>query len=62
MEKHWVIKVSSWGTLYAIGTEEQAEEWRGHKASWEHSPAQKREATEQEKTEHEYRRLSDLLG
>ena len=46
--RHWVIEVPAWGTLYAIGTEEQAETWRRHKANWEQSVARKREATEKE--------------
>jgi len=59
--KHWTITVSSWGTLYAIGTEEQAEEWRRHKARWEQSTAQTREATKEEIEEKNFRKLSDLL-
>ena len=60
--KHWVIKVHSWGTLFAIGTEEQAEEWRRHKARWERSIATKREATESEVVEGKFEKLSDLIS
>ena len=59
--KHWVIDVSSWGTLYAIGTEEKAEEWRKHKARWEQSVARKRLATRQEIEEFKFESLSDLI-
>lgn len=39
--KYWRIEVATWGTLYAIGTEEQAETWRAAKANWERSIAKK---------------------
>ncbi len=60
MKKHWVIEVPAWGTLYAIGTEAQAEEWRRHKANWEHSVARKREATKEEVEENEFTQLNTL--
>jgi hypothetical protein len=37
----WMIAVGSWGVRRMECTEEEAEEWRSHKANWEHSPAQK---------------------
>jgi hypothetical protein len=46
---HWVITVNGWGTRYAIGTEQQAEEWRAHKANWERGVAIKRLASEKER-------------
>jgi hypothetical protein len=48
VEEHWIIEVPAWGTHYGIGTEDQAEEWRKHKARWEQSIARKRRATLQE--------------
>lgn len=60
-KKHWIIDVKSWGILYGIGTEEEAEEWRKHKASWEHSVAIKRQATPKEIEQHEWRSLEALL-
>lgn len=51
---HWVIRVSNWGTFYALGTEAQAEEWRAHKANWEHGIAEKRRATAEEITMNEF--------
>lgn len=62
MKKYWIIEVVAWGTLYAIGTEEQAEEWRRHKANWEQCIARKREASPQEMKEHAFEQLDDLLG
>ena len=59
--KHWVIEVPAWGTLYAIGTEAQAEEWRVHKARWERSVARKREATEEERNRKNFESLTNLL-
>lgn len=60
-KEHWVIAVSSWGTLYAIGTEQEAEEWRCHKARWEGSVAIKRLATEKEIDSEDFINLSELL-
>lgn len=31
----WSIDITNWGTLFAFGTEAEAEEWRVHKALWE---------------------------
>lgn len=59
--EHWVISVASWGTLYAVGTEAQAEIWRGAKANWERSVAKKRLATDEEKQTKEFDDLSQLL-
>lgn len=53
-QEHWIIDVASWGVLFAIGSEEQAEEWRRHKANWEHSVVRKRKATEEEIKEHAF--------
>lgn len=61
-EKHWVIKVSCWGTIYAVGTEVQAEEWRAHKADWEGCPAHKRLATDEEISTHNFDKLADFLN
>lgn len=47
-EEHWVIYVTRWGTFFGIGTEEQAENWRKHKANYEQSVATKRKATDEE--------------
>jgi len=41
--KYWKITVARWGTAYLRGSEEQAEEWRRHKASWEQAVATKAE-------------------
>lgn len=60
-EKYWVIHVVDWGTLYAKGTEEQAEEWRRHKANWEGCVAKKRLATEGEMDTHKFKSLSELI-
>lgn len=62
----WIIEVPAWGILYAIGTEEQAEEWRCHKANYEQSVARKRVATEKEVREYNledgrWKLLSNLL-
>lgn len=38
---YWRIDVLCWGTVYAVGTEAQAEEWRAHKARWEGCVARK---------------------
>ena len=59
--KYWTIEVNNWGTLFAKGTEEQAEEWRKAKANWEHSIARKREATQEEIKSNEFSNLEDLL-
>lgn len=59
---HWVIEVRDWGTLYARGSESQAEEWRAHKAAWEHAVATKRPATADEIRDHPFSELRDLLG
>lgn len=59
--KYWVIECPAWGTLYATGTEAQAEEWRIHKANWEGSIARKRQATQQEIAGRKYRDLTGLL-
>ena len=58
---YWAINVHSWGTLYAIGTEAEAEEWRRHKSNWEQSVATKRLATEEEVKKEKFDKLSDLL-
>jgi len=58
---HWIIEVPAWGTLYAIGTEQEAEEWRAHKANWEHSIARKRIASEEEIKSHQFEDLNNLL-
>lgn len=47
-ETIWHIDVASWGSILFEGTEEEAEEWRRHKARWEQSVARKRLATEDE--------------
>lgn len=59
--ERWVIKVASWGTLYAIGTEAQAETWRGAKANWERSVATKRLATKEEILLQKFDDLGELL-
>lgn len=46
--QHWVITVNGWGVRYCTGTEQQAEEWRAHKARWEHGVGRKRLATKEE--------------
>ncbi len=61
VNKHWVIDVASWGTMYMIGTEEQAEEMRRHKARWEQSVATKRLADAQEIKSEDWKLLSDYL-
>lgn len=58
-QRYWKITVSGWGTLFARGSEEQAEEWRSHKANWEHAVARKFEVTES--ASEEWERLEDLL-
>lgn len=58
--EHWVINVSNWGTLYAFGTEKEAEEWRKHKARYEGSPATKRLATPEEASEQIFMSLTHL--
>ena len=65
--KHWRIHVVSWGTLWAYGTEEEAEQWRAHKANWEQSIARKYELTRNEINERngsggQWTILSDLLS
>lgn len=57
--KYWKITVHDWGTLYAIGTEAQAEEWRKHKARWEQAVAKKEEVDAT--VSDEWEKLSDLL-
>lgn len=59
--QHWVIEVSTWGELHAIGTEDQAEEWRRHKAEWEGGAATKRLATQEEILANEFESLAELL-
>ena len=59
-ERHWAITVHDWGTLYAIGTEAHAEEWRRHKARWERAVARKRVVDPSESAT--WRRLDALLG
>jgi hypothetical protein len=61
-EKHWRIHVVCWGTLFAVGTEAQAEEWRQHKAGWEGCVARKRLATPEEIRAEKFARLAELLG
>ena len=59
---YWRIDVSGWGTLWAVGTEAEAEEWRKHKAGWEGSVARKREVSEDALPDDEsWRVLSELL-
>lgn len=59
---HWIIDVAAWGTLYGFGTEEEAEEWRSHKANWERCVAKKRKASESEVAQiQEWESLKDLL-
>ena len=61
-KKYWKIEVVDWGILYATGTEAQAEEWRVHKANWEHSIARKTELkTDYDIRGREFKNLSDLL-
>jgi hypothetical protein len=38
----WVILVGQYGSYKVIGTIEEAEEARSHKANWEHAVAKKR--------------------
>lgn len=60
-QQHWRIDVHGWGTLWAVGTEAQAEEWRRHKANWEHAVARKSICTDEEKAGRKFDNLSDLL-
>ena len=57
----WKITVASWGTIYAQGTEVQAEEWRRHKASWEGSVARK-EPCDELPSDEEWNDLDELIG
>lgn len=62
-EMYWVISVNGWGTLYGQGTRGHAEEWRDHKAAWEHATATSRPATAQEVFDHaEWKSLAEMLG
>ena len=61
-KKYWEIEVVCWGTLYAIGTEEQAEEWRKHKANWEQCIARKKEIQKTDLPKNEkWAKLTKLL-
>ena len=60
-QKHWRIHISEWGTLWGIGTEQEAEEWRRHKCRWEHSIGNKRLATEEEIKSEKFESLRSLL-
>ena len=63
MTSYWKIDVASWGTLWARGTEEQAEEWRVHKARWEGCVARKHEVAEADLPDgEEWELLDDLIG
>lgn len=37
----WIITVAGWGSINYLGTEEEAEEYRCHKANWEQAVAKK---------------------
>ena len=61
-QEHWEITVNGWGTLFAIGTEADAEAWRSHKAQWEAGIATKRRVNPDEVTPTTgWDRLSELL-
>lgn len=47
-ENKWVIVVAGYGAFLFEGNEQEAEEMRRHKASWEQAVAQKRRATVEE--------------
>jgi hypothetical protein len=60
--RYWKIDIAEWGVLYGVGTEEQAEAWRSHKASWEGCIGRKTEINEQDLPEgEEWDQLKDLL-
>ena len=60
---YWKITVSNWGTLYGYGTEAEAEDWRYHKAQWEHETARKERISKSDIPEGEQTRvLADLIG
>ncbi|QNH21195.1 hypothetical protein HEP73_02107 [Xanthomonas sp. GW] len=51
MSTNWVIRVAGYGSFLFVGTEEEAEEMRRHKARWERAVAHKRPADAQEVAE-----------
>lgn len=60
---YWKIDVADWGVLWAIGTEEHAEEWRRHKANWEGCPARKERVEKADLPDgRKWADLADLLG
>lgn len=58
-DHYWAITVTGWGTLYAIGTEAQAETWRRLKAISEGTSARMRVTTADEW--HMWTHLGELL-
>jgi len=59
--EYWAIDVAHWGTLFCYGSEQEAEDWRKHKARWEQCVARKRLATKEEIRVIEFKDLKDLI-
>lgn len=60
---YWKITVASWGTLWARGTEQQAEEWRRHKARWEQCVAHKERVSASDlPSTKDWTNLAEVLG
>lgn len=49
--RRWKITIGGWGTLWCYGTEDEAEQWRAHKAEWEGAIGRKSPCTRDEISE-----------
>ena len=57
----WLIMVGSWGNAFFWGTEEEAEEWRAHKARWARTPDVKKNLDKMNRLIDEMTKLEKLL-
>lgn len=49
IDEVWIVSIGGgYGDVFLRGVEERVEEWRRHKANWEHATARKRLATVEE--------------